>query len=148
MTRFCLICNYVSRIIDPLASRCAKFRFKPLSIGAQMTTLQRIQKLEDVKCSSEVLDRLVDVSGGDMRQAITMLQCSHRLNGGEEITTADVEDAAGCVPGSVVENLVAKCHSNNYENVGRHLVPHHVFLSRPRPAWTIIALPDQKEETD
>lgn len=117
VTRFCLICNYVSRIIDPLASRCAKFRFKPLSTGAQMTTLQHIQKLEHVKCSSEVLDRLVDVSGGDMRQAITMLQCSHRLNGGEEITTADVEDAAGCVPGSVVENLIAKCHSNNYENM-------------------------------
>ena len=129
VTRFCLICNYVSRIIDPLASRCAKFRFKPLSTAAQMGTLQRIQKLENVACSTEVLDRLVDVSGGDMRQAITMLQCSHRLNGGEEITTADVDDAAGCVPVSVVENLIAKCHSNNYENVGRHSVLCHLTLS-------------------
>jgi hypothetical protein len=54
VTRFCLICNYVSRIIDPLASRCAKFRFKPLSIETQLSRVKMIQAAEGVKCSDEV----------------------------------------------------------------------------------------------
>jgi DNA polymerase III delta prime subunit len=46
VTRFCIICNYVSRLIPPIASRCAKFRFKPLPQEAMVERLQFICKEE------------------------------------------------------------------------------------------------------
>ena len=48
VTRFCLICNYVSRIIEPLASRCAKFRFQPLPQPAMMQRLRLVVDSEGV----------------------------------------------------------------------------------------------------
>lgn len=97
-TRFCLICNYVSCIIDPLTSRCSKFRFKPLSQNIMLTRLEHICQEEEVKCDTRVLARLVDASGGDMRRAITSLQSTARLKGGEGIEEADVLEVVGTVP--------------------------------------------------
>ncbi|XP_004834873.1 replication factor C subunit 4 isoform X2 [Heterocephalus glaber] len=54
-TRFCLICNYVTRIIEPLTSRCSKFRFKPLSDKIQQQRLLDIAEKENVKISNEVI---------------------------------------------------------------------------------------------
>ena len=53
-TKFCLICNYVSRIIEPLTSRCAKFRFKPLSNDILVKRLKFISEQEAVKVSDAI----------------------------------------------------------------------------------------------
>ena len=54
MTRFCLVCNYVTRIIDPLASRCSKFRFKSLDQTNAVERVEAIARLEGVKMDEGV----------------------------------------------------------------------------------------------
>jgi len=80
ITRFCLICNYVTRIIDPLASRCSKFRFKSLDEGSARERLVGIAEREGVKYEEGVVEALIRVSDGDLRKAITYLQSAARLH--------------------------------------------------------------------
>ena len=80
-TRFCLICNYISRIIEPITSRCAKFRFKPLSDAAIKGRIQMICESEKLTLNDdEAFKLLIDSSEGDMRKAITTLQSCSRLS--------------------------------------------------------------------
>jgi DNA polymerase III delta prime subunit len=81
MTRFCLVCNYVTRIIDPLASRCSKFRFKSLDQGNAVKRVSDIAQLESVRLDDGVAEELVRVADGDLRKAITFLQSAARLVG-------------------------------------------------------------------
>lgn len=81
MTRFCLVCNYVTRIIDPLASRCSKFRFKSLDQGNAVKRVEDIARLEGVELDNGVSEELVRVADGDLRKAITFLQSAARLVG-------------------------------------------------------------------
>lgn len=81
ITRFCLICNYVTRIIDPLASRCSKFRFKPLDQGNAKKRLEDIAENEGVRLEAGAVETLIKSSEGDLRKAITFLQSAARLVG-------------------------------------------------------------------
>ena len=81
ITRFCLICNYVTRIIDPLASRCSKFRFKSLDQGNAKKRLEEIAENEWVRLEDGAVETLIRCSEGDLRKAITFLQSAARLVG-------------------------------------------------------------------
>lgn len=105
-TRFCLICNYVSCIIQPLTSRCSKFRFKPLAENTMLTRLQYICEQESVQCDFKALESLVETSGGDMRRAITCLQSCARLKGGEKVVNDDVLEVTGVIPNIWIEKLL------------------------------------------
>jgi replication factor C small subunit len=75
-TRFILSCNYSSQIIDPIQSRCAVFRFTPLSDEAIASQVRDIAATEGIEVTDDGLDALVYAAGGDMRRAINSLQAA------------------------------------------------------------------------
>ncbi len=83
-TRFILSCNYSSKIIDPIQSRCAVFRFAPLSDEAVAAQIDEIAETEGIEMTSDGREALVYAAGGDMRRAINSLQAA--------ATTGDVVD--------------------------------------------------------
>ncbi|PIN84208.1 replication factor C small subunit, partial [Candidatus Micrarchaeota archaeon CG11_big_fil_rev_8_21_14_0_20_47_5] len=74
ITRFILSCNYSSKIIEPLQSRCSVFRFLSLSEGEIKQMIERIAKTEGLQVDEEALKTLIYISEGDMRKAINALQ--------------------------------------------------------------------------
>lgn len=121
VTRFCLICNYVSRIIEPIASRCAKFRFRPLKEELISQRLRLIADQEKIPCTDAVVSRLTQVSGGDMRKAITFLQSSYRLFGSlpDGVQTKHIDDIAGIVPDSIIADLFKVIQSKDFTKLQR-----------------------------
>ncbi|KAJ7090043.1 P-loop containing nucleoside triphosphate hydrolase protein [Mycena crocata] len=109
ITRFCLVCNYVTRIIEPLASRCSKFRFTPLDPTSSTSRLAYIADAEHIKIDTAVIDALISTSSGDLRRAITYLQSASRLSSSTNpptaITPTDIQEIAGVVPDSVVHDF-------------------------------------------
>ncbi|PWN38145.1 P-loop containing nucleoside triphosphate hydrolase protein [Meira miltonrushii] len=109
ITRFCLVCNYVTRIIEPLASRCSKFRFRTLDNVSTKDRLQSIADAEHVAFEEGVLDTLIKTSDGDLRRAITYLQSASRLHSAGEkttpITPKSIVEIAGVVPTQIVTGL-------------------------------------------
>jgi replication factor C small subunit len=75
-TRFILSCNYSSKIIDPIQSRCAVFRFSPLSDEAVAEQTRDIAEQEGIELTDDGLDALVYAANGDMRRAINSLQAA------------------------------------------------------------------------
>ncbi|PSP27503.1 replication factor C small subunit [Halobacteriales archaeon QH_2_65_14] len=74
--RFILSCNYSSQIIDPIQSRCAVFRFSPLSDEAVEQQVRMIADNEGIEVTDDGVEALAYVAGGDMRAAINGLQAA------------------------------------------------------------------------
>ena len=76
-TRFCFICNFVSKIIPALQSRCTRFRFGPLKDEAIIGKLDEVVRGEGLSLEKDAVTAIVALSGGDMRKVLNILEsCS------------------------------------------------------------------------
>jgi len=72
--RFILSCNYSSKIIDPIQSRCVIFRFKLLEKKDIEKVIRKIAEKEKIEITPEAIETLYEVSDGDCRRCINILQ--------------------------------------------------------------------------
>jgi replication factor C subunit 3/5 len=72
--RFCIICNYINKIIPAIQSRCMKFRFSLLSEKEIEIKIKAIAEQENITISDKGLKTIVELSNGDMRKGINILQ--------------------------------------------------------------------------
>jgi len=103
VTRFILIANYPSKIIEPIQSRCAVFRFTSLKKEDVVARLKWICSHEKVVCDDKGLDAIYEVSGGDMRRAINILQASAALG---EVNLSNVYKVVGLATPAEVRALL------------------------------------------
>lgn len=96
------------RIIEPITSRCSKFRFKPLDQANTKTRLEYICQQEGIHYAEGSLDSLIKVSEGDLRRAITYLQSASKLHASADdpVTPRSIHEIAGIVPDSTLARLV------------------------------------------
>ncbi len=90
--RFVLSCNYSSRIIEPIQSRCAVFRFRAYSSAAIREQLERIAQAESKRVDAEAYDAILAAANGDLRRAINLLQLTATHT--SHVTAKTVQDNA------------------------------------------------------
>lgn len=79
-TRFIISCNYSSKLIDPIQSRCAMFRFKPLDKGEIFSIIEKVEKDENIKIDEKAKEALFNISEGDARKINNVLQSSAAIS--------------------------------------------------------------------
>ncbi|KAL7752793.1 Subunit of heteropentameric Replication factor C (RF-C) [Sorochytrium milnesiophthora] len=111
--RFCIICNYVSKIIPAIQSRCTRFRFQPLEKEQIELRLQHIYENEHINIAPSATEALLRLSGGDMRRALNILQA--RANSAYDYIDEDkIYTTTGSPLPSDIESIAASLFVDDF----------------------------------
>ncbi|XP_005928940.1 replication factor C subunit 5 [Simochromis diagramma] len=111
-TRFCLICNYLSKIIPALQSRCTRFRFGPLSPDQMIPRLEHVIQQENIDITPDGMKAIVTLSTGDMRRSLNILQSTSMAYG--KVTEDTVYTCTGHPLRSDIANILDWCLNKDF----------------------------------
>lgn len=109
---FILSCNYSSKIIDPIQSRCAIFRFSPIKAAQIIKRLQYIADQEEIEVEQSALENIVYFTQGDMRRSINILQASTTTD--NKVTEDAVYDVISRAKPKDVRKIINKALDHDF----------------------------------
>jgi replication factor C small subunit len=110
--RFILACNYFSKVIEPIQSRCAFFRFAPLKPEDVKARLKYICNLEKVEIAQSGMEALIYVGGGDLRRVVNTLQAASAV--GDKIDEKVIYRIAGRVSPKELKEILGKALDGDF----------------------------------
>jgi len=124
--RFILICNYSSKIIDPIQSRCSLFRFKSLLEDDIEEYIKNILKGEGLKITADATNAVIDISMGDLRKVSNIIQSSAIVT--KNITEKIIFDVTSRAKPDDVERMLKFALSGDFKKARKSL--HELILKQ------------------
>ncbi len=110
--RFILSCNYSSKIIDPIQSRCAMFRFRHITDENVRSWIEHIVEEEGLQITEEAKEMLIRLAEGDLRRATNLLQIS--ASTADNITEKMVRESANIARPQDIEELIVSAMKDEF----------------------------------
>ena len=110
--RFILLANYSSKIIEPIQSRCAVFRFRPLSREHLIAIIEKIARSESLQIEDRARDSLIEVSGGDCRKLENVMQSCAAVT--DTITEEAVYSIASAARPKEIKEVISLALANRF----------------------------------
>jgi DNA polymerase III delta prime subunit len=132
-TRFCLVCNYENKIIQPIKSRCVDIRFYPIDDNIIIDRLKYICDNENIEYDIKGIETIISISNGDMRKAINILQSLSSI--GIKITSKNCYESNGIPSDKVIKKLIKylldrkKLFNKVYDYVKENILNEGISLS-------------------
>ncbi len=114
-TRFCLICNYISKLIPALQSRCITFRFSNINSNCLLIKLKEIINEENINYDEVGLKTIIEICKGDMRKCINLLQSVSMATG--FVNETNVYKCSGEPTSEVFKNLLNYLTKNSFSKI-------------------------------